>query len=157
MELDPDRPSPARVAAVENAIRQAASERLSSNRSTGGGRRTSARTDLVPGLNDSFDNAVEAACLYELQYHRTSTAQPGLVRRITVPVSHTLRCVPEAGIRAQTEGHIFERDTSLPEWHGGHYGWHSFRRGLATNLHALGVDRKTIQAILRHRAMLDSR
>jgi integrase len=35
---------------------------------------------------------------------------------------------------------------SLPEWHG----WHAFRRGLATNLHALGVDDKTIQAILRH-------
>jgi integrase len=26
----------------------------------------------------------------------------------------------------------------------------AFRRGLATNLHALGVDDKTIQAILRH-------
>jgi integrase len=32
------------------------------------------------------------------------------------------------------------------EWHG----WHAFRRGLATNLHRLGVDDKTIQAILRH-------
>jgi integrase len=32
------------------------------------------------------------------------------------------------------------------EWHG----WHSFRRGLATNLHDLGVDDKTTQAILRH-------
>jgi integrase len=32
------------------------------------------------------------------------------------------------------------------EWHG----WHAFRRGLATNLHALGVDDRTIQAILRH-------
>jgi integrase len=32
------------------------------------------------------------------------------------------------------------------QWHG----WHAFRRGLATNLHALGVDDKTIQAILRH-------
>jgi integrase len=31
-------------------------------------------------------------------------------------------------------------------WHG----WHAFRRGLATNLHALGVDDKTIQTILRH-------
>jgi len=31
-------------------------------------------------------------------------------------------------------------------WHG----WHAFRRGLATNLHDLGVDDKTIQAILRH-------
>ena len=32
------------------------------------------------------------------------------------------------------------------KWHG----WHSFRRGLATNLHRLGIDDKTIQAILRH-------
>jgi site-specific recombinase XerD len=32
------------------------------------------------------------------------------------------------------------------EWHG----WHAFRRGLAINLHRLGVDDKTIQGILRH-------
>ena len=31
-------------------------------------------------------------------------------------------------------------------WHG----WHAFRRGLATNLHRLRVDDKTIQGILRH-------
>jgi integrase len=31
------------------------------------------------------------------------------------------------------------------EWHG----WHAFRRGLATSLHSLRVDDKTIQAILR--------
>lgn len=29
-------------------------------------------------------------------------------------------------------------------------GWHGFRRGLATNLKQIGVDDKTIQAILRH-------
>jgi integrase len=29
-------------------------------------------------------------------------------------------------------------------------GWHAFRRGLGTNLSELGVDVKTIQAILRH-------
>ena len=29
-------------------------------------------------------------------------------------------------------------------------GWHAFRRGLATNLHRLGVPDKAIQAILRH-------
>ena len=29
-------------------------------------------------------------------------------------------------------------------------GWHAFRRGLATNLHHLGVQDKVIQAILRH-------
>ncbi len=38
---------------------------------------------------------------------------------------------------------LAERDIA---WHG----WHAFRRGLATNLHDLGVDDKTIQAILRH-------
>ena len=29
-------------------------------------------------------------------------------------------------------------------------GWHAYRRGLATNLHELGVPDKVIQAILRH-------
>ena len=32
------------------------------------------------------------------------------------------------------------------KWHG----WHAFRRGLATNLHRLGVPDKVIQSILRH-------
>jgi integrase len=32
------------------------------------------------------------------------------------------------------------------QWHG----WHAFRRGLATNLHQLGVKDIVIQAILRH-------
>jgi integrase len=31
-------------------------------------------------------------------------------------------------------------------WHG----WHAFRRGLATNLHRLGVQDKVVQSILRH-------
>jgi integrase len=35
------------------------------------------------------------------------------------------------------------------EWRG----WHAFRRGLATNLHRLGVDDKTIQGILRHSSL----
>ena len=30
------------------------------------------------------------------------------------------------------------------------YGWHAFRRGLGTRLNDMGVDAKTIQAILRH-------
>lgn len=32
------------------------------------------------------------------------------------------------------------------QWHG----WHAFRRGLATNLHQLGVSDKIIQRVLRH-------
>ena len=42
--------------------------------------------------------------------------------------------------------HDYKRDNLRPEWHGRH----AFRRGLATNLHRLGVNDKTIQAILRH-------
>jgi integrase len=45
----------------------------------------------------------------------------------------------------KTDGHLFELDKTLA-WHG----WHAFRRGLATNLHGLRVDDKTIQEILRH-------
>jgi len=42
--------------------------------------------------------------------------------------------------------HDYTRDKARPEWHG----FHAFRRGLATNLHALGVDDLTVQRILRH-------
>ncbi len=52
---------------------------------------------------------------------------------------------PKKG-RQASPAHSFERDTSLPEWHG----WHAARRGLGTNLYRLGVPEKTIQAILRH-------
>jgi integrase len=38
-------------------------------------------------------------------------------------------------------------------WHW----WHPFRRGLATNLHRLGVDDKTIQTILRHSSVQTTR
>ncbi len=43
-------------------------------------------------------------------------------------------------------GHDYERNKVLPLW----YGWHAFRRGLATNLNKLGVDDLTISRILRH-------
>ncbi|MGB9431875.1 MAG: hypothetical protein WBQ89_06510 [Candidatus Acidiferrum sp.] len=40
---------------------------------------------------------------------------------------------------------MFQLDKSLC-WRG----WHAFRRGLATNLHALGIPDREIQGILRH-------
>jgi integrase len=43
----------------------------------------------------------------------------------------------------------YRRDAALPGWHG----WHAFRRGLATNLHELGVPDKVIQRILRHKSV----
>lgn len=69
-----------------------------------------------------------------------------LARRVIVPALSRCAVCRELEAEHKTEGHMFKRDTSLPEWHA----WHAFRRGLATNLHALGIDDKTIQAILRH-------
>jgi integrase len=42
------------------------------------------------------------------------------------------------------------RRTIAPILNGGWHGWHGFRRGLGTRLNTLGVNPKTIQAILRH-------
>jgi integrase len=45
------------------------------------------------------------------------------------------------------------RETIIPALRGktvSWHGWHAFRRGLATNLHQLGVSDIVIQAILRH-------
>jgi integrase len=69
-----------------------------------------------------------------------------LVRRVIVPALSPSAICKKQEDEHKLEGFVFERDKTLPEWHG----WHAFRRGLATNLHALGVDDKTIQAILRH-------
>jgi integrase len=68
-----------------------------------------------------------------------------LARREIIPAIE--KCVKCRQSRAdhKPEAHMFELDKTV-QWHG----WHSFRRGLATNLHALGIDDKTIQAILRH-------
>lgn len=68
-----------------------------------------------------------------------------LARRVIKPaIEKCIKC-KKAEAKHKPEGHLFELDKSLA-WHG----WHAFRRGLATNLHALRVDDKTIQAILRH-------
>ena len=69
-----------------------------------------------------------------------------LVRRFIIPSPNRCAVCKKSEGDHKPEAHIFERDNSLPAWHG----WHAFRRELATNLHALGVDDKTIQAILRH-------
>jgi integrase len=52
--------------------------------------------------------------------------------------------------KAQTEHaeakHDFKLDETFPKWRG----WHAARRGLGSNLYALGVPEKVIQQILRH-------
>jgi integrase len=69
-----------------------------------------------------------------------------LARRVIVPALSRCAVCRKAASEHMPEGHVFQLDKSLPRWHG----WHAFRRGLATNLHQLGVADKTIQAILRH-------
>lgn len=69
-----------------------------------------------------------------------------LVRRAIVPALTVCAICRQPESKRTQDDHEFKLDTSIPSWHG----WHAFRRGLATNLHALGVDDKTIQAILRH-------
>jgi len=68
-----------------------------------------------------------------------------LARRVIRPAIERCKKCQKTAPEHKPEGHMFELDASLA-WHG----WHSFRRGLATNLHALGIEDKEIQAILRH-------
>jgi integrase len=73
---------------------------------------------------------------------------PNLVRRIVVP--NLTRCevchFPNQHHAEQDKDHTFKLDETIPEWKG----WHRFRRSLASNLYALGVKPKVIQAILQH-------
>jgi integrase len=94
---------------------------------------------------------------------RRSRAPIPVVRQLVEALEkHRLR----SGVLAQQNAPIFQNGNGTPlhldnlarrvlapafapkkiGWHG----WHAFRRGLATNLHTLGVEDKTIQAILRH-------
>ena len=63
------------------------------------------------------------------------------------PGNRKLDGLPKEEDEHKPEARVYQRDASLPIWHG----WHTFCHGLATNLRALGADDKTIQAILRHR------
>jgi integrase len=69
-----------------------------------------------------------------------------LARRIIAPALSRCAICRKPEEKHKPEAHLFQRDNSLPRW----YGWHAFRRGLATGLHELGTEDKEIQAILRH-------
>lgn len=77
------------------------------------------------------------------------TGQPinldNLSRRVIIPSIQRCLVCGKRPAKHKKEKHPLKLDESL-QWHG----WHAFGRGLATNLHALHVDDKTIQAILRH-------
>lgn len=72
-----------------------------------------------------------------------------LVRRVVSPALNRCKTCRKPLDAHPTEGHLPERDESLPCW----FGWHAFRRGLATNLYSQGVADKVIQGILRHESV----
>ena len=76
----------------------------------------------------------------------TSMNLPNLVRRVIIPL--LTRCSVCHNPEHLHEGldHPFKLDETIPKWKGRH----CFRRSLASNLYALGVKPKVIQAILRH-------
>jgi integrase len=69
-----------------------------------------------------------------------------LCNRVILPALNRCAVCKKAEDKHTEEDHEYNRDGSLPEWHG----YHACRRGLATNLHDLGIDDKTIQRIMRH-------
>jgi len=70
-----------------------------------------------------------------------------LLSRLILPaLNRCLTCHKPEGECDQKIAHTYERDSSLPEWHG----WHACRRGLGSNLNRLGVSDVVIQRILRH-------
>src|SRR5437879_2502953 len=89
----------------------------------------------------------EPACsVPDLAHLQQAFLRRKVVRRVIVPALTRCAVCKQLESEHAKDGHAFKLDTSIPSWHG----WHAFRRGLATNLHTLGVDDKTIQAILRH-------
>jgi integrase len=116
-------------------------------------RRSRSPIPVVKQLADAFNaHKLRAGILAQpsLPIFQAGNGQPlnldNLARRVIVPALSPCAVCKKREDEHKPEGHVYERDKSLPQWHG----WHAFRRGLATNLHALGVDDKTIQAILRH-------
>jgi integrase len=70
-----------------------------------------------------------------------------LVKRVIVPrLEQCTVCGDQKADHSPETDHQYERDKTLPRWHG----WHAFRRGLASNLHADGVADMEIQGVLRH-------
>ena len=115
-------------------------------------RRSKAPIPLWKELAEALEAHRERAGILaqpELPIFQAGNGQPlnldNLSRRVIGPSIELCKTCGKVESEHLPEGHMFELDKTI-EWHG----WHAFRRGLATNLHALGVDNKTIQAILRH-------
>jgi integrase len=94
--------------------------------------KTAARTAPVPMLPNVAD---------ELTGHQKRN--PGTIFVFAGPRSTPLDLSTAGAKRIRK---ALQAAGSNVEWHG----WHAFRRGVATTLHAKGIRDKVIQAILRH-------
>ena len=83
--------------------------------------------------------------MFQGERRGTSMNLPNLARRVIVPL--LTRCsVCYNPNHLHPDNHEFQLEETIPQWKG----WHCFRRSLASNLYALGVKPKVIQAILHH-------
>ncbi|HEV3482279.1 MAG TPA: tyrosine-type recombinase/integrase [Candidatus Acidoferrales bacterium] len=115
-------------------------------------RRSKAPIPVVEQLAEALEAHRERAGILAqpgLPIFQAGNSQPlnldNLARRVIGPSIERCKKCGKMESEHLPESHMYELDRTI-EWHG----WHAFRRGLATNLHALGVEDKTIQAILRH-------
>lgn len=90
--------------------------------------------------------ATELRKRIEFRHEFTGFHMNNVLNRVILPALNKCETCRKEQAEHAGANHEFRRDSLGPEWHG----WHAFRRGLATNLHRLGVNDKTIQAILRH-------
>ncbi len=68
------------------------------------------------------------------------------LHRQILPALKRCETCGKAELEHAESDHDFKLDKTFPQWHG----WHAARRGLGSNLYALGVPEKVIQDILRH-------
>jgi integrase len=84
----------------------------------------------------------EAGIMFKTR-NNTPVSMNNLLNDQILPVLNACERCGQLRAEHAAADHEYQTDRSRPRWH-------AFRRGLATNLHDLGVDDKTIQAILRH-------
>ena len=117
-----------------------------------GGTKTEVSENAVPvlpllqaALKKHRGDAPDEAYIFAGKKRKQPLNLHNLARRIIKPaIEHCIKCEKSSADHEKTD-HPFELDPTF-RWEG----WHSFRRGLGSNLYELGVKPKVIQAILRH-------
>ena len=69
-----------------------------------------------------------------------------VLNRQILPALRRCKICSKAESQHAEANHDFKLNETFPKWRG----WHAARRGLGSNLYALGVPEKVIQQILRH-------